>query len=55
MTTAGLQLVVVRMILQRLGDARIQILRLGRQVDIGLGAAIDWRRSKSMMPLRSAR
>ena len=40
-TTARLQLVVVGKVLQRVGDARVHLLRVGRQVDVVLGAAID--------------
>ena len=40
-TTAALQLVVVREVLERIGDARVHLLQVGRQVDVVLGAAID--------------
>ena len=36
-----LQLVVVREVLERVGDARVHLLQVGRQVDVVLGAAID--------------
>jgi hypothetical protein len=36
-----MQLVVVRVIGQRLGYANVDLLGVGRQVDVGLGTAID--------------
>ena len=37
----GAQLVVVGEVLQRFGDARVELAAVGRQVDVVLGAAID--------------
>ena len=38
---AGAQLVVVGVLHQRLGDARVDLLRIGRQIDVAFRASID--------------